>query len=307
MLKNRRPSSLRGDFDRDKYFEGWFQKIYSVEHQSSFVIIYGYATRNANDSFGFIQLRIPEHQPLLMYFPKEEVICDPVQHHVRIGEHLLTTEDISINTDEIGINLKLIDNQPIRTFKNSMGYSYVIPNLPCYHAVLNKSHLVSGEVRNRNASYSFDSEMGYLEKNWGTSFPENYVWLHALDPKDPGVSLLFSQAEIKWLGRTFVKHVGHFQYEGNTIDLRQLWNSVISIVRLSSEKHLIRILSKSIQIEISINLAHHVLFKGPNDGNLTRDIIHHTDALIDFTVKHKSATSHFQLVGNYENIGNLTH
>jgi tocopherol cyclase len=302
MLRKYNPSSLQGNFNREKYFEGWFQKIYSAEHKSSFIIIYGYATRNSHATFGFIQVHIPEQEPILMHFPKDEVFCDSAQHLVHIGKHILSSKQIVINTEEMGINLSLMDNEPIQTFSNSMGYNYVIPNLPCYHSVLNKAHAVSGEISNKHTHYSLVNEMGYLEKNWGTSFPEKYIWLHAVDPKDSEVSLLFSQAEIVWFGRKFTRHVGHLHYDGKVLDLRKLKKCVVSISTISSQNQLIRISSTSIQLELSIALDQKILFKGPQDGILSREIVHHTDAVMDVSLSFGSQTRLFSLVGNYENI-----
>lgn len=305
MLRNFNPTILRGNFNRNKYFEGWFQKIFSAKHQASFVVIYGYATRNSNDTFGFIQMHIPDEKPLLLHFPKEEVFCDPGQHLVRMGNNILTTERISVNTDEVEVDLSLDKNEPLRSFKNSMGYSYVIPNLPCYHSVLNKSHIVSGEINSKSSRFSLDNEIGYLEKNWGTSFPENYVWLHAVDPENMEVDLLFSQAEINWMGKKFIRHVGYFRFDGKQIDLRELRDCSISISKLNSHDQHIRISSKAIEMKMEITLAQNIVFKGPHNGTLSRDILHHTDVRVAVSFKQNAQTRNFQLVGNYENIGSL--
>jgi hypothetical protein len=45
-----------------------------------------------------------------------------------------------------------------------------------------------------------------------------------------------------------------------------------------------------------------VLFKGPEDGALQRDIIHYTDAIIEVKLKRNSVTRLFRLVGNFENV-----
>jgi len=237
-----------------------------------------------------------------MYFDKHEIFCDSNQHIIRMGAHVLTTHKIDINTNEIGIQLDLTNNQPIRTFKNSMGYNYVIPNLPCYHAILNKSHTISGEIRVGDANFVMDKDMGYLEKNWGTSFPDNYIWLHAVDPTNTEVNLLFSQAEIKWMGSTFLRHLGYLNFENECIDFRQFKNSEVSSSLVSPEKQLIRFSSKLIELEISIVLGGQVLFKGPEDGALRRDIVHYTDAFIEVKLKRNAETTVFRLVGNYENV-----
>lgn len=302
MFSINKPSSLQGSFDRKKYFEGWFHKIYSAKYKTSFILIYGYTTGNSDKKFGFIQVHIPNQQVLIMYFDKNEVFCDPNKHVVRMGEHIFTSNKIDINTKEMGIQLHLTDNQSIRTFKNSMGYNYVIPNLPCYHAILNKSHLVSGEIRTEKTNFVMDQDMGYLEKNWGTSFPENYIWLHAVDPTNAEVNLLFSQAEIKWMGGAFLRHLGYLNFENECIDLRQLENPIVSNSFVNPEKQLIHISSKLIELEISIVLGEQVLFKGPEDGALQRDIIHYTDAIIEVKLKRNSVTRLFRLVGNFENV-----
>jgi hypothetical protein len=302
MLIIKKPSNLQGNFDRKKYFEGWFHKIYSAKYNASFILIYGYATGNSTNKFGFIQVHIPNQQPLVMYFNKNEIICDSNQHIVQMGEHIFTTNKIDINTKEIGIQLHLNDNQTIHTYKNSMGYNYVIPNLPCYHAILNKSHKVSGEIRTKNTCFVMDQEMGYLEKNWGISFPENYIWLHAVDPTNAEVNLLFSQAEIKYMGRTFLRHLGYLKFKDDYIDLHQLKSIVVSSSSISPEKQHIRFSSKLIELEISIILGQQIIFKGPQDGALSRDIVHYTDAFIEVKLKRNSETTLFRLVGNFENM-----
>jgi tocopherol cyclase len=305
MLGRIKPSSLRGDLRRSRFFEGWFQKVYSTQHQASFVIIYGYATQNSYDTCGFIQLHVPNAAPQIIYFPQHDISLDANQHIVRMGDNVLTTEMIDINTADITINLSLLNNKPIQTFGNSMGYSYYVPSLPCYHSVLNTSHRVSGRIRHKASEYTLNDEMGYLEKNWGTSFPEHYFWLHAVDPTDPSVSLLFSRADIRWLGQNFLKHVGHIRFDDKQIDLRQLKNFAVSSSIPSSNKRVMQITSKALELEIAITSGQKVLLKGPRDGTLSRDILHYADAMIDLHLLHEGTERTLHLVGNFEHIGSV--
>jgi predicted transport protein len=219
-----------------------------------------------------------------------------------MGTNKLSKDLIEIDTKDISIKLNFKDNQLIQSFKNSMGYSYFVPNLPCYHSVLNASHVVSGEISYDGGQYSLVNEMGYLEKNWGTSFPENYFWLHAIDPENPQISLLFSRAEIKWLGKTFIRHVGHFRIDGMEIDLRELRNISTITFDQNTEIQTIRIESKSLKLYISINIGKNVILKGPTNGELSRDIIHHIDAVIDVKMIIENKIRQFKMVGNFEQI-----
>jgi hypothetical protein len=44
---------------------------------------------------------------------------------------------------------------------------------------------------------------GYIEKDWGTSFPESWIWLQANHFEEAGASFMFSVARIPWLKRSF--------------------------------------------------------------------------------------------------------
>jgi tocopherol cyclase len=297
-----KPYELRGNLNRKQYFEGWFQKIYLKELQVSMIIIYGYATRNTEDTTGFIQLILPGNNPLLLLYPKSLISWDTKKHIIQIGNNYFSPEKIKIQTNEMQVDLQLVNNQVIKTFRNSMGYHYFIPNLPCYHSIMNRSHLVSGEIYYQDNSYSLNSDWGYWEKNWGTSFPENYCWIHAVDPKNEQVSLLFSTAEIKWLGKSFKRHLGHIRLGEREIDLRELKGFTLEILLLTHNNHVIRISSNKIHIDISITIQYKAILKGPEEGNLSRDILHHTDATIDVFITENEMTSMYQMIGNYENI-----
>jgi hypothetical protein len=184
-----------------------------------------------------------------------------------------------------------------------MGYTYFIPNLPCYHSVLNTAQSVSGEIQHKGLCYTLDHEMGYLEKNWGTTFPENYFWVHAIDPNNPAISLLFSRAKIVWLGKTYIKHVGYFSFDGQQIELRELKNFSVSNSNHGPENRIIQIRSASAHLDLALECGSEVLFKGPKDGALSRIIQHQTDASIKVSLTYENRSHQFQMVGNFEDIG----
>jgi tocopherol cyclase len=304
MLKLK-PTQLKGKFKKRNFFEGWFHKIYSAKHQTSFVIIYGYTTGNSYDKFGFIQFLIPNKNVEIYYFSKNEISYNPKNHSVQMGSNILSLKEIKINLKDIYMDLNLSDNLPISSFKNSMGYAYFIPTLPCYHSVLNKSHLISGEINLFNNNYLLDNDLGYMEKNWGTSFPEKYFWIQAVEPHNPNVSLLFSQAEIKWMGKSFIKHVGHLRINGEELDLRTLTLFNVSYNNTIPENITITIKSKQIKLEMRFSVAKKYMFKGPLKGKLSRDILHHSDSQIDLKIYQNAEMKMYKLIGNFEMIGGL--
>jgi hypothetical protein len=57
--------------------------------------------------------------------------------------------------------------------------------------------ILNGELQN------FNSGRGYIEKDWGSSFPSSYVWMQSNNFKQDGVSFSGSIAKIPWIGHWF--------------------------------------------------------------------------------------------------------
>jgi len=302
MLSRFRPTRFRGHFERSNFFEGWFHKIFSEQYQASIVIIYGYTTGEVSDKFGFIQVYIPDQDPIVLYYHKEVVICDPRKHEVRMGTQVFSPEQIHIQTEELTVDLKFSENELVKTLKNSMGYHYFIPNLPCYHAVCNASHRATGQIRATAGKFFLNNEKAYLEKNWGTSFPKQYVWLHAIDPLNTEVSLLISQAEIHWLGKKFLRHVGYLCLNGKQIDMRLMKRVESKFDEKNSDSQLIQFKSRDNELLLSIETNQQVTFLGPEAGALRRKIVHFTDVHVTMQLIQGKQSRTINLVGNYENV-----
>ncbi|MCK7487611.1 MAG: tocopherol cyclase family protein [Bacillus subtilis] len=66
---------------------------------------------------------------------------------------------------------------------------------------------------------SFEHGRGYLEKDWGTSFPQGYVWLQTNHFTSPGTSLMASVARIPFLGFAFQGFLVNFVHAGKEISI----------------------------------------------------------------------------------------
>lgn len=302
MLNRFRPSYLQGHPNKNKYFEGWFQKIYSKEHNTTFVLIYGFATGHSADKTGFIQYHIPNKMPKLLTFHKNEIQCSSNNHHVQFGDNVLSSKVLKLKTEELELDLQLHQNSFFNKKSNSMGNYYLIPNLPCYHAVVSEFQSFSGVIKSLNEEFKITNANGYLEKNWGKSFPNSYIWLHAFDINNPENQLLFSQANIKWMGKMFEKYVGYINLNNKYTDLRKLNNCRISKYYSLKNVFCIFIQNKDIHIEIVITLGNKLTFVGPIKGVLNRTIEHYNDVSIVLTTLHGSHKKEYNLVGNFENI-----
>ena len=86
---------------------------------------------------------------------------------------------------------------------NIMGILTYLPN-ECNHSIVSMDHKVSGQLQLGEKSFLIENAKGYMEKDWGTGFPKEYVWLQGNNFQEDDVSessVVFSYATISVLGR----------------------------------------------------------------------------------------------------------
>ena len=301
MIRQFNPALLQGNLGKHKYFEGWFQKIYSHEHAASFILIYGFATGNMSEEIGFIQLLIPGHPVVHLNFSKDEIELNKTKHSVQFGHNIISDEHILIQQGGHLIDLRNQHQITNKYKSNSMGSYYLVPGLPCYHAILQNDSSLSGTIKVGPIQYNLHNASGYLEKNWGTSFPEKYFWMHAQDPKDSQNQLLFSQADVIWQKRKFTKHFGHLIINGKHLDLRKIPRKKIKYTVDNERNESIYFQQHNMHLHYNLKSVNSVLFKSPQQGTMSHEITHNVDVPISIEYKHKTLNKKTLMTGNIEN------
>ena len=65
-------------------------------------------------------------------------------------------------------------------------------------------HIIQGELEIDGVNIDFSNGRGYLEKDWGRSFPSAYFWMQSNHFSEDGISLKCSVAKIPWVRSSFV-------------------------------------------------------------------------------------------------------
>lgn len=68
--------------------------------------------------------------------------------------------------------------------------------MECNHAILNMKNVANGEININGDKFIFDNGVGYIEKDWGCSFPKYYIWMQGNNFRDKSVSFMLSIADI---------------------------------------------------------------------------------------------------------------
>ena len=88
-----------------------------------------------------------------------------------------------------------------------MGWYRFVPRMETYHGVLSMDHFLSGSIVVDGERFDFDDGRGYIEKDWGRSFPSSWIWAQSNNFGRPGVSAVVSVAKIPWMTSHFVGNI----------------------------------------------------------------------------------------------------
>ena len=98
-----------------------------------------------------------------------------------------------------------------------MGWYRYVPRMECYHGVLSMDHAVDGKLTIDGQAVDFGGGRGYIEKDWGRSFPSSWIWAQSNHFARPGVSLTCSVAKIPWVSGGFVGHIAGLLIDGRLL------------------------------------------------------------------------------------------
>ena len=166
-----------------KFFEGWYYKIVNESQTSAFAIIPGIAMDENGNKQSFIQV-LDGINNIAKYhkFKAEEFKPTPRRHSLKIGNNYFSRDEISLDLPNIKGDLKFRNLSPWSNSFLSPGimgpYSF-IPFMECYHGIVSMNHDILGSLKYNNEDISFNNGKGYMEKDWGHSFPKAYVWMQS--------------------------------------------------------------------------------------------------------------------------------
>ena len=151
-------------------------------------------------------------------YPLEAFKVNNTPFSVQVGENVFSETMICVKLldDEINIEgtLELGDFTPIKKsilIPNIMGFFAYIPKMECYHGVISMNHSISGTLKINNEEIDFNKGNGYIEKDWGTSFPKQYIWIQCNNFKYKNTSIFVSIADIPFMKKAFRGF--HMQFE----------------------------------------------------------------------------------------------
>ncbi|MBB4079824.1 hypothetical protein GGR28_002451 [Lewinella aquimaris] len=213
FIKRRRaafdPPRFQGWGRNGPYFEGWYFKIVVPAHKLAYAFIPGVSYGEDGTRHAFLQvLDGVAATSSYVEYPVEAFVPDSNRLDFKLGPHRFSTDRLQIDLPDLQLDLAFEDITPWPArplAPGVMGWYGFVPRMQCYHGLVSFHHRLRGTIRVDGRALGASSGIGYTEKDWGTGFPDAWIWAQSnhLSGTEQPASLMASVASIPWLGSSF--------------------------------------------------------------------------------------------------------
>lgn len=221
----RHPEAYHGVGKTSNFFEGWYIKLVSADKSQRWAVIPGIfiGLKSADGSIksqAFVQVLDGQSGRSWFHeFPVESFSADTKTFSVTVGDNHFGLNGATLNLPQLKgtISYKTpVDPWPVTLGSPGiMGWYGMVPLMECFHGVVSFGHALAGTLEVEGVAKSFDSGRGYIEKDWGKSFPAGYVWMQSNHfAAHPDASFVGSVAIIPWLTGAFRGYILGLKHSG---------------------------------------------------------------------------------------------
>jgi hypothetical protein len=281
------PEIFQGNLKKNNYFEGWYFKHVSGDLNHVWSFIPGISL-NKNDPHAFIQVidGIAGKTEYVTY-PLDQFTWDKNRLHLNLGNSVFTERyiDLDIKTDTLNISGRLEYDNMVKypwslVSPGIMGWYSFVPFMECKHGIVSVIHDLKGSIRIDEREIGFTGGKGYIEKDWGTSFPEVWIWIHANSFKEQNTSFHFSVAKIPWIRKFFVGFIAFLYYNKKFYLFSTHNKSSLSAISHTAGSISFSLKNHDSLLKVSVTKNTFGELLAPESGNMSRRIKESIDSEI---------------------------
>ena len=293
-------------FDKNNFFEGWYYKQVSLDEKNIISFIPG-VSLNETESHSFIQvLMFDGDKKLSAYnikYSLDDFKTNDNPFEVWIKDNYFSEKKMIINIDNEDLKINgQIEFENLVSIKTSkvnpdiMGVFSYIPNMECNHGIISMNHYLLGQLNVNNETIDFDGGKGYIEKDWGTSFPKEYIWIQSNNFDNPSASIFCSVADVPFMGKSFHGFICNFVFDGNEYRF-STYN--FSKFKMKNNENLIELIfsSKDKIIYIEAKIIDYKKLLSPTNGKMSNTIKEGLSGTVRVILKDKNNKVIFDSIG----------
>ena len=274
----------------ENYFEGWYFK--NTNNKDSIAFIPGINLNN-KEKKAFIQV-ITNNNSYFINYDIDDFEYSDEPFYIKIGNNFFSEKYISININDKIQKLKIYgdieynNNKNIKTNilnPNIMGPFSYIPSMECNHAILAMKSNINGIININNKKIIFKNDIGYIEKDYGISFPKNYIWIQGNNFKNKDTSFMLSIANIPFKTFNFKGLICSLIIDNKEYRFATCNNSKIIKYEINNENVFITLKKGKYILEINSKLKQGLKLMAPHKGKMDKDIYENITSIINLTLK----------------------
>lgn len=305
------PLLYQGVSKRNGYFEGWYYKqatatsVSGAKASRAISFIPGISRTpygSADDDMAFVQMIDGDTGMTRFFpFPIEAFSAKDRPFELHVANNYFSLDGLTVDLeDEQGRVEASLSYGPIAPPKSSLAWPGVMgpytftPFMECYHGVVSMDHAVEGQITmsakgpgGSLEKINFDEGRGYIEKDWGRSMPQSWIWLQTnMFPSALGrVSLFFSLARIPWQGRSFNGFICILYVNGMEYRYASYTSARVELLEFQGRDMRILVVDKSTKLELMISRNHEGSLAAPVNGAMNRRISESADSWVRVILK----------------------
>ncbi len=303
-----RQEAFQGAGKVKHYFEGWYFKIVDQKAKNILAVIPGISIEeNREKSHSFIQIMdAVRAESVYLKYDVEAFDYSKNKFQVRIDQNYFSNESMTLNISKENFNIAgRLDFEGPAVWPKSlispgaMGWYSYIPFMECYHGVISMDHGIRGNLKINGKNIAFEGGRGYIEKDWGKSFPQGWIWAQTNHFSSKKNSLMLSIAKIPFKKRTFTGFICGLMVNEKFYRFATYTRAKIKNIEISGNKANVSLESKKYLLEIKTINSKSATLASPEMGVMAGRINESIDAVIEVELydKRKDKTI-FQDVSN---------
>lgn len=301
------PEIYHGHDRRPPFFEGWYFRLINASENTRYAVIPGIFL--GQKPYAFIQvLEGHTRRSTFHVFPADQFQASLQGFELRIGDNYFSTTGISLCLDRdepLGhlrgeLTFENVQPWPVKwTSPGIMGWFAWVPSMECYHGVLSFDHAIHGTLEVEGQRHSFEGGRGYIEKDWGQSFPAGYIWFQSNHFDSPGTCLTASIANIPWLHTSFRGFIIGLWLNGTLHRFATYTGARVEHFELQDQRVLWTVANRHERLEIEAIRNGGGLLYGPTRHDMGKRVDETLDAEINVRLSERSGRVLFEGHGQH--------
>lgn len=272
------------------YFEGWYFK--NANHEEGISFIPGINIEGENKK-AFIQV-ITNKSSYYINYNIEDFKFNENPFYIKIGNNMFSKKGVHVEIKddvqklEIYGDIKYSNSKNMNTNfinPNIMGPFSYIPFMECNHAILTMKNTIQGFIDVNHHKINFEDDIGYIEKDWGCSFPKSYIWCQGNHFKKSNASFMISIADVPFKIFNFRGIICVLMIDNQEFRFATYNNT--KIMKYGVNKYSLDIVLKKGEYSLNIKSENHegLRLAAPVKGKMEKDIFESISANIIVTLK----------------------